>query len=103
MPADHLACNKAIWDDMPEHHQHIMKVGLEALALRNATINEVKNAQTAKDLRAKGVNLYEWSPEELNKFRAAVKAGWTEFADTDEAKALLESHINFLTNMGLMK
>lgn len=103
MPADHLACNKEVWDDMPAHHQHILKVGLEALALRNATINEVKNAQTAKDLRAKGVNLYEWSPEQLAKFRTAVKAGWTEFADTDEAKALLNSHIDFLTNMGLMR
>lgn len=103
MPADHLACNKEVWDDMPAHHQHILKVGLEALALRNATINEVKNAQTAKDLRAKGVNLYEWSPDELAKFRAAVKAGWTEFADTDEARALLNSHIDFLTNMGLMR
>ncbi len=103
MPADHLGCNKAVWDEMPEHHQHILKVGMEALALRNATINEVKNAQTAKELRAKGVNLYEWSPEELAKFRAAVKTGWTEFADTDEAKALLESHINFLTDLGLMQ
>lgn len=103
MPADHLACNKEVWDDMPAHHQHILKVGLEALALRNATINEVKNAQTAKDLRAKGVNLYEWSPEQLAKFRTAVKAGWTEFADTDEARALLNSHIDFLTNMGLMR
>ncbi|MEM9603822.1 MAG: TRAP transporter substrate-binding protein [Pseudomonadota bacterium] len=103
MPADHLACNKAVWDDMPAHHQHIMKIAMEALALRNATANEVKNAQTAKDLRAKGVNLYEWSPEELGKYREAVKIGWTEFADNDDAKALLESHIDFLTNMGLMK
>ncbi len=48
------------------------KVGMQALALKNTTINEVKNAQTAKDLRAKGINLYEWSPEELAKYRAAV-------------------------------
>ena len=103
MPADHLACNKKVWDKMPEHHKHIMKVALEALALRNATINEVKNAQNAKELRAKGVNLYEWTPEELGKFREAVKKGWTEFATTDEAKALLESHVNFLTDIGAMK
>ena len=103
MPADHLACNKKVWDKMPEHHKHIMKISMEALALRNATINEVKNAQTAKDLRAKGVNLYEWTPEELDKYRAAVKQGWTEYATTPEAKALLEDHIAFLTKLGLMK
>lgn len=103
MPADHLACRKDAWDAMPAHHQAIMRVGLEALALRNATINEVQNAKTAKTLRAKGINLYEWSPEELGKYRSAVKAGWTEFATTPEAKALLQSHIDFLTELGAMK
>lgn len=103
MPADHLACNKEVWDKMPEHHKSIMKVAMQALALRNASVNEVQNAQTAKDLRAKGVNLYEWAPEELAKYREAVQKGWTEFATTPEAKALLESHISFLKDLGAMK
>jgi TRAP-type mannitol/chloroaromatic compound transport system substrate-binding protein len=103
MPADHLACRKDVWDAMPDHHKRIMTVAMDSLALHNATINEVKNAQTAKDLQAKGVTLYEWTPEELAKFRAAVKEGWTEFATTPEAKALLESHIEFLTNLGAMQ
>jgi TRAP-type mannitol/chloroaromatic compound transport system substrate-binding protein len=103
MPADHLACRKDIWDKMPDNHKAIMKVAMQALALKNATANEVKNAQTAKDLRAKGVNLYEWSPEELAKYRDAVQKGWTEFATTPEAKALLESHITFLKDLGAME
>lgn len=103
MPADHLACRKDIWDEMPDNHKAIMKVGMQALALKNATANEVKNAQTAKDLKAKGVNLYEWSPEELGKYRDAVQKGWVEFATTPEAKALLESHIAFLKDLGAMK
>ena len=103
MPADHLACRKDIWDAMPDHHKRIMTVAMDSLALHNATINEIKNAQNAKDLRAKGVNLYEWSPEELSKFRAAVKAGWTEFATTPEAKALLQHHIDFLVGIGAMQ
>ena len=103
MPADHLACRKDIWDEMPEHHKRIMKVSMQALALRNATINEVKNAQTAKELREKGVNLYEWSPEDLASYRDAVQKGWTEFATTPEAKELLESHITFLRDLGAME
>ncbi len=103
MPADHLTCRKDAWDAMPDHHKAIMKIGMQALALRNATINEVKNARTAKILREEGINLYEWSEEELNKYRDAVKAGWTEFATTPEAKSLLESHISFLTDLGLMR
>ncbi|MFK8082259.1 MAG: TRAP transporter substrate-binding protein [Granulosicoccus sp.] len=103
MPADHLACRKDLWDEMPAHHQAIMKVAMQALALKNATLNEVKNAETAKDLREKGVNMYEWTPEELAKYRDAVQAGWTEFATTPEAKELLESHVGFLQQMGAMK
>ena len=103
MPADHLTCRKDVWEKMPASHKAILKVGMQALALRNATANEVKNAQTAKDLRAKGINLYEWSPEELAKYRAAVQKGWTEFATTPEAKALLKSHVAFLKQMGAMK
>ena len=102
MPADHLACRKDAWDAMPAHHQKIMEVAMDSLALHNATLNEVNNAKNAVALRAKGINLYEWSPEELGKFRAAVKAGWTEFATTPEAKALLESHISFLVGIGAM-
>jgi TRAP-type mannitol/chloroaromatic compound transport system substrate-binding protein len=103
MPADHLACNKKVWDKMPAHHQKIMTVAMEALALRNATINEVKNAENAVVLKDKGINLYEWSPEELAKYRDAVQKGWTEFATTPEAKDLLASHIDFLKNLGAMK
>jgi len=103
MPADHLACRKDIWDEMPAHHQAILKVGMQALALKNTSINEVKNAQTAKDLRAKGVNLYEWSPEEMGKYRDAVQAGWKKFATTPEAKELLQSHLDFLKDLGAMK
>lgn len=103
MPADHLACRKEVWDDMPEHHKRIMTVGMQALALKNATANEVKNAATAKELKAKGVNLYEWSPEDLAAYRDAVQKGWVEFATTPEAKSLLESHIGFLKEMGAMK
>ena len=103
MPADHLACRTDVWEGMPAHHRKIMEVAMDSLALHNATINEVKNAQNAVELRAKGVNLYEWSPEELAKFRTAVKAGWEEFATTPEAKALLDSHVSFLTEIGAMK
>lgn len=103
MPADHLSCRTDAWEAMPEHHRRIMTVAMDSLALHNASINEVQNAQTAKDLRAAGVNLYEWAPEELAKYREAVKIGWTEFATTPEAVKLLDSHIAFLTDLGAMK
>ena len=103
MPADHLACRKDVWDNMPDSHKAILRVGMQALGLKNSTINEVRNAETAKTLRAAGINLYEWSPEELAKYRAAVQSGWEEFATTPEAKELLNSHLDFLRDLGAMQ
>ena len=103
MPADHLACRKDIWDAMPAHHKAIMKVGMQALALKNTTINEVKNAATAKEMAAAGVKLNTWSEADLAIYRGAVQEAWTEFATTPEAKELLQSHITFLQDLGAMK
>ena len=103
MPADHLACRKDVWDAMPDHHKAIMKIGMQALALRNTTINEVKNAQNSVKLAAEGLNMYEWPPEELAKYREAVQAAWVEFATTPESQELLNSHLDFLRSIGAMK
>ncbi|MEL6947827.1 MAG: TRAP transporter substrate-binding protein [Pseudomonadota bacterium] len=103
MPSDHLACNKAVFDAMPAHHQRIMKVAMEALALRTALTFEKKNAEAAAELRAKGVTLSQWAPEELQKFRDAAQATWPEFATTPEAKDLVEAHLAYLRQLGLAK
>ena len=102
MPSDHLACNKAVFDAMPAHHQRIMKVAMESLALRTALTFEKKNAEAAAQLRAQGVTLSQWAPEELAKFRAVAQSTWPDFADTPEAKALVDSHMAYLTALGLV-
>ena len=102
MPSDHLACNKEVFDAMPVAHQTIMKVAMEALALRTALTFEKKNAEAAAMLREKGVVLSQWAPEELQKFRNAAQATWPEFADTPEAKALVEAHLAYLSQLGLV-
>jgi TRAP-type mannitol/chloroaromatic compound transport system substrate-binding protein len=103
MPSDHLACNKARWDGMPERHRRIMSVAMEALALRTALTFEKKNAEAAADLKSKGVTLYAWSDEDLQKFRNAAQAAWVDFATTPEAKALVESHLTYLRQLGLVQ
>ena len=102
MPSDHLACNKAVWDGMPEHHRRIMEVAMEKLALRQAMAGEKANNEAAAALRAAGVTLYDWSPDDRAAFRAAAQATWPEFATTPEAKALVDSHIAYLKSLGLV-
>jgi TRAP-type C4-dicarboxylate transport system substrate-binding protein len=102
MPSDHLACNKTVWDNMPEHHRRIMEVAMEKLALRQAMSGDVANAQAANELRAAGVSIYDWSPEDRAKFKAAAQASWPEFATTPEAEALVASHLEFLKDIGVI-
>ena len=103
MPSDHLACNKAVWDGMPEHHRRIMNVAMEKLGLRQAMQAEKLNNEAAAELRASGVTLYDWSAEDRAVFRQAAQETWPEFATTPEAKALVESHQTFLRGLGLVK
>jgi len=103
MPADHLACNKDVWDAMPAHHQAILRIGMQALGLKNTTINEVKNAQNSVELAAKGLNMYQWSEEDMAVYRQAVQDAWVEFATTPEATQLLNAHLDFLRGIGAMQ
>ncbi len=101
-PSDHLACNQQVFESMPEHLQTIMKVAMEALALRTALTFEKKNAETVAMLKEQGITIHTWPEEELIKFRKAAQATWPEFADTPEAKALVASHIEYLSQLGLV-
>ncbi|MEM6694673.1 MAG: TRAP transporter substrate-binding protein [Pseudomonadota bacterium] len=102
MPSDHLACNKDVWDSMPEHHRRIMDTAMQKLALQTALTFEKANAEAAALLASEGVSLHTWSAEELAKFRAAAQSAWTDFATTPEAESLVASHIEYLTQLGLV-
>jgi TRAP-type C4-dicarboxylate transport system substrate-binding protein len=103
MPSDHLACNKAKWDAMPEHQRRIMEVAMEKLALRQAMAGEKANNEAATKLREAGVTIHDWSIEDRRKFHAAAQASWAEFATTPEAEALVASHKAYLKSLGLLQ
>lgn len=102
MPSDHIACNKAVWDAMPEHHRRIMEVAMGDVALKAALEAEKKGSEAAAQLAAEGVQIDAWSAEDLQAFRDVAQETWGEFATTPEAKALVDSHIAYLTQLGLV-
>ncbi|MCT8997612.1 TRAP transporter substrate-binding protein [Chelativorans intermedius] len=103
MPSDHLACNKAKWDAMPEHHRRIMETAMEKLALRTALTFEKQNAEAAAELREAGVTIHDWSPEDRAAFRKAAQQAWEGWAEkTPEARALVDSHKAYLRQLGLL-
>ena len=102
MPSDHLACNTAIWDGMPEGHRRIISVAMESLAFKTSMQVGKGMTAAASKLASEGVTLHDWSPEDRASFRAAAQAAWADFATTPEAKALLASHVSYLKELGLV-
>lgn len=104
MPSDHLACNKDVWDSLPEDLQRIMDTAMQKLAFQTALTFEVKNREAAAKLRQQGITLHDWSEEERKVFRDAAQATWKEWAKkSPEAAALVESHIAFMQTLGLIE
>ena len=103
MPSDHLACNKAVWDGLSEAHRRIIETAMQKVSLHAALSNEKKNTEAAAMLTAKGVKLYDWSTEDRAKFRQIAQEAWEGWAKkTPEAAALVKSHKEYLTVLGLI-
>ncbi|WP_341213013.1 TRAP transporter substrate-binding protein [uncultured Limimaricola sp.] len=103
MPSDHLACRLDKWEGLSEAHQRIIDTAMQKLAFQTALTFEVANNEAAAELREKGVTLYDWSDEDRKVFREAAQAAWADWATrTPETKALVDSHIAFMTQLGLI-
>jgi TRAP-type C4-dicarboxylate transport system substrate-binding protein len=64
----------------------------------------VKNLEAKTQLEAEGVTISDWSQADRAEFRAAAQAAWQGWAEkTPEARALVDSHMAFLTKLGLVK
>ncbi|MGF1625543.1 MAG: C4-dicarboxylate ABC transporter substrate-binding protein, partial [Alphaproteobacteria bacterium] len=101
--SDHLAIRKDAWDALPEDIQAIISVAMQKLAFQTALMFEVKNNEAAAALTAEGVVLHDWSAEDRAVFRNAAQAMWQVWADrSPEARALVDSHVAFMTTLGLI-
>ena len=103
MPSDHLACNKGVWDGLSEQHRAIIDTAMQKLAFQTALTFEIKNNEAAAMLTEQGVTLHDWSEEDRSAFRQAAQETWQEWAErTPETRALVDSHIAFMTQLGLI-
>lgn len=103
MPADHLAIRKDAWDALPEDIRRIIEVAMQKLSLRTSIDFMVANEEAKVELEEAGVTIHAWSEEDRAAFRKGAQEAWKTWADkTPEAKELYDSHIEFMTLLGLV-
>lgn len=102
MPADHVTFNLDVWNSLPEDLQRIIEVAAQKLALQTTMTFDIANREAVAAAAAKGVTIQDWSTEDRADFRRAAQAAWDDFADTPEAKALVQAHRAFMERIGLL-
>lgn len=103
MPADHLACNKTKWDSLTDEQRAVVQKAMDDLSVRSAETFAAANEEAAKKLAEDGINVSAWGDEDPAGFRAAAQETWQEWAaKTPEAKALVDSHVAYMTELGLI-
>ena len=104
MPMDHVTFNKDVWEAFPADIQRIIEVAVQKLALQTTMTFDLANREAAEKLKAEGVTLYDWSPEDRAAFRAGAQKAWDGWAKkTPEADALVKAHRVFLKKMGMIQ
>jgi len=103
MPAEQLSCNKKTWEQLPDSVKKAIEVSLKGIALDLALLTEIRDNQTATQLTADGITLYDWSTEDRKAFREFAQSRWADWgAKTPAAQAVLDSHTAFMKDIGLI-
>ncbi|MEM8551034.1 MAG: TRAP transporter substrate-binding protein [Pseudomonadota bacterium] len=100
MPADHFAINLDVWNSLPEDIQRIMTVATQKTSFRTTLDYAVDIQRAVNELQGQ-VTFHDWSPEARGSFREGARQAWNEFATTDGAKELIQSHLAFMNKIGL--
>lgn len=104
MPSEQLSCNKKAWEKLPASVQRAIEVALKGIALDLALQTEIRDNQVATQLQAEGVTLYDWSVEDRKAFRKFAQERWAEWGKkTPAAQAVLDSHLAFMKEIGLVE
>lgn len=104
MAADHLACRTDVWEGLTEQQRKIIEVAYKNVGMDLILQTLVDNGEALAKLPGMGVTTYNWSAEDRATFRAAAQTQWNVYGgETEEGKAMVDSHVSFMQRIGLIQ
>lgn len=75
--------NKAAWDDLNKADQTLIEMACRDTLVKSMTESETLQGPSLERMKAKGVQIHQWSPEALAAFRKATREVLEEEAERD--------------------
>ncbi len=90
------------WNELPDDLKAIMEVAVKELSVRKAQRFERLDHYYLEKMRAQGVEIIEWEPEEIARAVKYSMTLWESFATDDLSKRVLESQVAYLKMAGII-
>ena len=103
MPMADVAVNMAKWNALSPDLKAIVEVATRDFARDMIQRLALEDEKVAKNAKAEGIELVNWSAEDRKKFRAVAVKVWEDYAKrSDNARKVYESQVAFMKGLGLL-
>jgi len=100
--ASEVIVNMDEWNKLPDDLKAIMEVALKELSMRKAQRFENLDLYYLDKMKEEGVEVIEWTPEEIARASEYSRTLWEKFATDDLSRRILESQKNYLKLIGVI-
>lgn len=103
MPATDISVNMDKWNALPDDLKAIMETATREFAANLSAATFLDDQEAVKKIRADGVEIINWSPEERRKLRAMAANEMKAYAAGSKmAQRVYDAHIAFMTKINLL-
>ena len=101
MPANDIAINLEIWNDLPDDLKQVLQEA--AIELNQDSLAANKELEQSFAAKRDPETLINWGPQERRELREVAQEVWAEWAQKSEmSQRIYDSHIAYMQKIGLL-
>ena len=105
MPVYEFVVNKDVWDNLLDADRVSLETWYYAAYTALSRVADIEDLKLVREHSKEGskVNVIDWAQKDRDAFRKFAAEAWSDFSKQNEiAGEIYDSHIQFLTNLGLL-